>query len=209
MGLLHALGLGKDPHVLWMIEAFGAKPGGIVVDRLYQERPSYQVWQGEAHGAAITFYTEARNRYLGGAGVYLGKAGPQFVNGISEYRCYFYRPTIPPTLSMDDSRWAEVVRKAMGDPEWTSTFPEEAFELGVGVGRFAMELDCPLDARPLFSQLDTLRGLLGSMSDAVARVYLYAAGVGVGFTAERLTKEKLLADVKMGSDILRVAAAVG
>ncbi len=208
MGLLRALGLGKDPHVLWMIEAFGARPGEIVVDRLYQEPPSCHVWRGEAHGVPVTFYTEARNRYLGASGVYLGKAGPQFMEGISEYRCYFYRPSKAPTLSVDDSRWAEVVRKAMGDPEWTSTFPEEAFELGVGVGRFAMELDCPLDARPVFAHLDALRGLLGSMSDAVARVYLYAAGVGVGFTAERLTKEKLLADVKVGSDILRVASAM-
>jgi hypothetical protein len=208
MGLLRALGLGKDPHVLWMIEAFGAKPGEIVVNHLYQETPKYQRWLGEAHGVRLTFYTEARNKYLGGAGVYLGTAGPQFMEGISDYRCYFYRPTIAPTLSIGDSRWAEVVQKAVGDEEWTSAFPEEAFEFGVGVGQFAMELDCPLDARPVFAHLEALRGILDSMSDAVARVYLYAAGVGVGFTADRLTKEKLLGDVKTGCEILRVAPAV-
>jgi hypothetical protein len=97
----------------------------------------------------------------------------------------------------------------MGDEEWTSSFPEEAFEDGVAVGRFAVVLDCPLDPRPVFGHLAALRESLDTMSDAVERVYLYPAGVAVGFAVERLTRDKLLADVKTGSEILRLTASMG
>jgi len=208
MGLLRALGLGKDPHVEWMIEAFGAELGEVVVNRLYESSPNYQLWQGKAHGVPLTFYTEAGSKYRGGDGVYLGKAGPQFMKGVSDYRCFFYVPRTTPSLSIDDSRWAAAVDEAIGE-EWSSSFPEEAFELGVAVGRFALELDCPLDPRPVFAHLEALREPLDTMSDAVERVYLYPAGVAVGFAAERLTREKLVADVKRGSEILRLTASMG
>jgi hypothetical protein len=128
---------------------------------------------------------------------------------VCDYRCFFYVPRTTPSLSIDDSQWAAAVDKAMGDSEWSSSFPEEAFELGVAVGRFALELDCPLDARPVFAHLGTLRGPLDGMSDGVARVYLYPAGVGVEFEVERLTREKLLSDVQKGSEILRLSASMG
>jgi hypothetical protein len=102
-----------------------------------------------------------------------------------------------------------VVSKAMGDEEWTSSFPEEAFELGVGVGRFSMELDCPLDARPVFAHLKALRVPLDSLTDAVDRVYLYPGGVGVGWNAERLTRETLPGDVETIAAVLRLAVAIG
>ncbi|HEY7698414.1 MAG TPA: hypothetical protein VIE88_08350 [Vicinamibacteria bacterium] len=205
MGLLSVLGLGKDPHVEWMVEAFRAETGEVVVNRLYQSAPEFHLWRGEAQGVPVTFYTEGGNKYRGGHAVCLGKAGPQFMEGVSEYRCFFYRPQLAPSLSIDESRWAAAVEKAMGDPEWSLSFPEEAFELGVAVGRFAMELDCPLDPRPVFAHLEALRAPLDKMSDAVERVYLYPSGVAVGFNVQHLTKEKLLADVSGGLEILRLS----
>jgi hypothetical protein len=209
MGLLRALGLGKDPHIEWMIEAFRAEPREIVLNRLYEGTPKHQLWRGEAHGQALTFYTDAGNKFRGGGGVYLGNAGPQFMDGISEYRCYFWRPKAPSRISIDEPRWATVVEKATGDPEWTSSFPEEAFEDGVAVGPFAMELDCPLDARPVFPRLTDLRAQLVKLSDAVERVYLYESGIGIGFAVDRLSREKLVADVETGCQILRLNAAIG
>jgi hypothetical protein len=209
MGVLSALGFGKDPHVEWMIEAFGAKPDEVVVNRLYESSPRYRLWRGETHGVPLTFYTEGANKYRGGGGVYLGTAGPQFMEGVSEYRCFFYRPRTAPSLSIDDPRWDAAAARAMGDSDWSSSFPEDAFELGVGVGRFALELDCPLDARPVFAHLRTLRGHLDGMSDGVERVYLYPAGVAVELDVDRLTREKLLSDVQTGVEILRLAASIG
>jgi hypothetical protein len=187
-----------------MIEAFHCQPKEIVVNRLYESAPKSQLWQGEAYGHPLTFYTEARNKFRGGGGIFLGKAGPQFMEGVSDYRCYFYRPSETLSLSIDDSRWASSAEKAKTDPDWTSWFPEEAFEAGVGVGPFAMVLDCPLDPRPVFPQLGAIRDLLLSLSDAVERVYLYAAGVGVNVIVARLSREKLLADVRSGAAILRL-----
>jgi hypothetical protein len=110
---------------------------------------------------------------------------------------------------MDDRRWPGVASRAAGDPDWSESFPEEIFEQGLGVGRFAMELDCPLDARPVFPILHELRESLEAMSDAVERVLLYAAGVGVGFCVPLLTREKLLSDAEKGLEILRRSASMG
>ena len=209
MGLLRALGLGKDPHIEWMIEAFHAVPAQIVVNRLYEGSPKHQLWRGHANGHALTFYTDAGNKFRGGGGVYLGEAGPQFMEGISEYRCYFWRPQTPSRISVDEPRWAAAVEKAMGHPDWTSSFPEEAFEDGVAVGSFAMELDCPLDARPVFPHLTALRAQLSKLSEALERIYLYQAGIGIGFAVERLSRERLVADVGTGCEILRLSAAIG
>jgi len=208
MGVLRALGFGKDPHVEWMIKAFGAKPVRVVINRLYESSPRYQLWQGETQGVPLTFYTEGGGKYLGGGAVYLGTAGPRFMEDVSDYRCFFYVPRTGPSLSIDDPRWAAAAAKAMGDSDWSSSFPEEAFELGVAVGRFALELDCLLDARPLFAHLRTLRGHLDGRSDGVTRVYLYPAGVAVELEVERLTREKLLSDVQRGTEILRMAASI-
>ncbi len=205
MGLMRALGLGKDPHVEWMIEAFRAQPEEIVVDRLYEHSPKYQLWRGEAHGLPLTFYADAKNKFRGGGGIFLGKAGPQFMKGVSDYRCYFYRPAETPSLSIEDSRWATAVHQTADDSDWSS-LPDEGFEMGVGVGPFAMVLDCPLDPRPLFPYLAALRECLLSLSDAVERLYIYAAGVGINFTIDRLSREKLVADVKSGAEILRLTA---
>lgn len=209
MGVLRALGFGKDPHVEWMIEMFGAKPVRVVVNRLYDSSPHYQLWQGKTQGVSLTFYTEGGNKCRGGGSVYLGTAGPRFMEDVSDYRCFFYIPRAAPSLSIDDPRWAAAAANAMGDSDWSSSFPEEALELGVAVGRFALELDCPLDARPLFAHLRTLRGHLDGMSDAVTRVYLYPAGVAVELEVERLTREKLLSDVQRGSEILGLSASIG
>jgi hypothetical protein len=127
------------------------------------------------------------------------------MEGVSDYRCYFYRPEETPSLSIDDSRWATAVQQTPDDTDWSS-LPEEGFEMGVGVGPFAMVIDCPLDPRPLFPHLAAIRTLLLPLSDAVDRLYIYAAGVGVGFIVDRLSREKLVADVKIAADILRVAA---
>jgi len=209
MGVLRALGFGKDPHVEWMVEAFGAKPGKVVVNRLYESSPRYQMWQGETRGIPLSFYTEGGHKCRGGSAVYLGTAGPRFMEDVSDYRCFFYIPRAAPSLSIDDPRWTAAAAKAMGDSDWPSSFPEEAFERGVAVGRFALELDCPLDARPVFAHLGTLRGQLDGMSDGVTRVYLYPAGVAVELDVERLTREKLLSDVQRGSEILRLSASIG
>lgn len=209
MGVLRALGFGKDPHVEWMIEAFGAKPGKVVVNRLYESSPRYQMWQGETRGIPLSFFTEGGNKCRGGDAVYLGTAGPRFMEDVGDYRCFFYIPRAAPSLSIDDPRWTAAAAKAMGDSDWSSSFPEEAFELGVAVGRFALELDCPLDARPVFAHLGTLCGQLDGMSDGVTRVYLYPAGVAVELDVERLTREKLLSDVQRGSEILRLSASIG
>ena len=209
MGLLRALGLGRDPHIEWMIEAFHAEPREIVVNRVYEGSPKHQLWRGEAHGQALTFYTDAGNKFRGGGGVYLGNAGPQFMEGLHSYRCYFWRPKTPSRISIDEPRWAALVEKAMSDPEWTSSFPEEAFENGVAVGSFAMELDCPLDARPVFAHLTALRAQLSKLSDAPESIYLYQAGIGIGFAVDRLSREKLVADVEAGCQILRLNAAIG
>jgi len=209
MGVLRALGFGKDPHVEWMIEAFGAKPVRVVVNRLYESSPRYQLWQGETQGVPLTFYTECGGKYRGSGAVYLGTAGPRFMEDVSDYRCFFYIPRAEPSLSIDDPRWAAAAAKAMGDSDWSSSFPEEAFDLGVAVGRFALELDSPLDARPVFAHLGRLRGQLDGMSDGVARVYLYPAGVAVELDVGRLTREKLLSDVQRGSEILRLSASIG
>jgi hypothetical protein len=206
---MRALGFGKDPHVEWMIEEFGAKPCEVVVNDLYQHAPRFRVWRGEARSVPLTFYTEGGNKYRGGGGLFLGAAGPQFMKDVSDYRCYFYRPQSAPSLSIEHPRWDAAAARAMGDPDWTSSFPEEAFELGVGVGRFAMELDCPLDARPVFAHVKTLRGHLDGISLGVTRVYLYSAGVGLVFDVEKLTREKLLSDVQKGSEILRLTASIG
>jgi hypothetical protein len=208
MGLLRALGLGRDPHVEWMIEAFHAEPREIVVNHLYEGKPKSQLWQGEAHGQPVTFYTEARNTLRGAGGLYLGEAGPQFREGISDYRCYFWRPRTSPALSIDEPRWAEAAEKSKGDPDWTSSFPEEAFEVGAAVGPFAMVLDCPLDARPVFPHLQALRALLLKMSDSVETVYLYRAGVGIGFAADRMSREKLVSDAEIGCKILLLVRAM-
>jgi hypothetical protein len=209
MGLLQALGLGKDPHVEWMIEAFGAKPGKNVVNRLYQGAPKLCRWEGDLRGTPVSFHTNPGNMYRGAGGFYLGDAGPQFMGEVSEYRCIFFRPREAPLFTMDDPRWPGLARKAAGDPEWSESFPEEIFERGLGVGTFAMELDCPLDARPLFPILRELRESLEAMSDAVETVLLYAAGVGVGFSVPLLTREKLLSDAEKGLEILRRSTAVG
>lgn len=145
MGVLRALGLGKDPHVEWMIEAFGAKPGENVVNRLYQGAPKLCRWEGDLRGTPLTFYTNPGNQFRGGSSVYLGKAGPQFMGEMGEYRCAFYHPRQKPSMTLDDPRFAEAARKAAGDPNWSESFPEEVFEIGLGMGRFAMEPDCPLD----------------------------------------------------------------
>jgi hypothetical protein len=209
MGILRALGLGKDPQVEWMIEAFGAKSGEKVVNRLYEGNPELWRWEGDFRGTPITFYASSGNKFRGGGGIYLGQAGPQFMEGVSDYRCYFHLPSEAPTLSIDDPRWAAAVDKAQGDDDWTSSFPEEAFEDGVAVGRFAVVLDCPLDPRPVFAHLSALRGLLQSMSDAVSQVYVYRAGVGFNLVVERLTKEKLVTDAEKGVEMVRLAASMG
>jgi hypothetical protein len=192
-----------------MIEAFGAKPGEVVVNDLYQHAPRLRRWRGEARGVPVTFYTDGAHGYRGAGGLFLGTAGPQFMRDESDYRCFFYRPRSAPTLSIDDPRWDAAAARAMGDPDWTSSFPEEAFELGVAVGSFALELDCPLDARPVFAHLETLRGHLDGMSAGVTRVLLYAAGVALEFDVEKLTREKLPSDVEKGSEILRLAVSMG
>lgn len=209
MGVLRALGFGKDPHVEWMIEAFGAKPVDNVVNRLYEGAPKLYRWEGDLRGTLVTFYTNAGNKYRGGGGVFLGKAGPQFMGELGEYRCAFYHPRQTPTLSIDDRRWAEVARKAADDPDWSESFPEEAFKRGVGMGRFALEPDCPLDPRPAFPILHALRAPLNAMSDAVESVYLYPAGIGVHFRVPSLTREKLVFDVDRGAEILRLSASMG
>ena len=209
MGVLRALGFGKDPHVEWMIEAFGAKPGEVVVNRLYDGAPRFRLWRGGTQGAPLSFYTDGAIRYRGGGAVYLGTAGPQFMEEVGDYRCFFYLPRTAPSLSIEDPRWEAAAARALGDSDWSSSFPEEAFELGVGVGRFALELDCPLDPRPVFAHLGTLRGHLDQMSDGVSRTYLYPAGVALEFDIDRLTREKLLSDVQRGSEILRLAASIG
>ena len=209
MGVLRALGFGKDPHVEWMIEAFGAKPVDNVVNRLYEGAPKLYRWEGDLRGTPVTFYTNAGNKYRGGGGVYLAKAGPQFMGELGEYRCAFYHPPEAPTLTIDDPRWAEVARKAAGDPNWSESAPEEAFEVGVGMGRFTFVPDCPLDPRPAFPILHDLRAPLDAMSDAVEKVYLYPAGVAIGFRVPSLTREKLLSDVDRGAEILRLSASMG
>ncbi len=209
MGVLRALGFGRDPHVEWMIAEFGAQPGEFVANRLHESSPGYQLWRGEARGVPVTFYTERANKYRGGGALYLGTAGPQFREGVSDYCCFFYVPRTKPSLSIDDPRWDAAAARAMGDPGWSSSFPEEAFERGVGVGRFALELDCPLDSRPVFAHLKTLRGQLDGISNGVTRVYLYPAGVGLEFDVEKLTREKLLSDVQQGSEILRLTVSIG
>jgi hypothetical protein len=203
MRLLRALGLGKDPHIEWMVEAFRAVPRKIVVNRLYEGFPKHQLWEGQADGVPLTFYASASNKYRGGSGVYLGSAGPQFMEGISDYRCYFWRPKETPSLSIDDSRWVSAAERAANEPD-CSSLPEEAFEAGVAVGPFAMVIDCPLDPRPLFPRLAALRDRLRRLSDAVDSVYIYAGGIGIGFAADRLSREKLVADVKVGTEILRL-----
>jgi hypothetical protein len=206
--VLRSLGFGKDPHVDWMIEAFAAKPGEVVVNDLYQHAPRLRRWRGEAGGVPVTFYTDGAHGSRGAGGLFLGTAGPQFMGDVSEYRCFFYRPRSAPALSIDDPRWEAAAARAMGDPDWTRSFPEEAFEMGVAVGPFALELDCPLDPRPVFAHLETLRGHLDGMSDGVTRVLLYAAGVALEFDVGKLTREKLPSDVQNGSEILRVAASL-
>lgn len=208
MRLLRALGFGKDPHVAWMIHTYGAKPKEVIGHHHYHGAPRHQLWQGEADGVPLTFYTEA-GKHQGGDAVYLAKAGPRFVEGVSEYRCFFYRPQRLPSISIDDPRWASAAGRAMEDAQWCSFFPPEAFELGVAVGSFALELDGPLDPRPVFAYLETLRGPLDGMSAAVVRVYLYPAGVAVDFAVERLTKEKLVSDVERALAILRLTASMG
>jgi hypothetical protein len=155
----------------------------------------------------LTFYASASNKYRGGAGVYLGNAGPQFMAGISDYRCYFWRPGEKPTLSIDDSRWVSAAERAANEPD-CSSLPEEAFDMGVAVGPFAMVLDCPLDPRPLFPHLTAVRDRLQRLSDAVERLYVYAGGIGIGFEVGRLSREKLVADVKVGAQILRLTVPV-
>src|SRR5262245_1122956 len=208
MGILRALGLGKDPHIEWLIEEFRAQPKEIVANRLYEGTPKSQQWLGDAHGEPLTFYTDARNKFQGASGVYLGKAGPQFMEGVSDYRCYFYRPSETPELSIDDERWVEAVEKAKGDPDWTDSFPEEAFGVGAAVGPFAIVLDCPLDSRPVFPHVKVLREILRKVSDAVDSIYIYEAGVGVGFGLKQLTREKLVSDIKSGVEILRLTASI-
>jgi hypothetical protein len=209
MGVLRALGLGKDPHVEWMIEAFGAKPGENVVNRLYQGAPKLCRWEGDLRGTPLTFYTNPGNQFRGGSSVYLGKAGPQFMGEMGEYRCAFYHPRQKPSMTLDDPRFAEAARKAAGDPNWSESFPEEVFESGLGMGRFAMEPDCPLDPRPVFPILHLLRAPLEAMSDAVESVYLYPAGVAIEFRVASLTREKLLSDVDRGAEILRLSESMG
>jgi hypothetical protein len=184
-----------------MVEAFHAVPEKIVVNRLYEGFPKHQLWEGRAEGVPLTFYASASNKYRGAAGVYLGNAGPQFMEGISEYRCYFWRPEEKPSLSIDDSRWLSAAERSANEPD-CSSLPEEAFDAGVAVGPFAMVLDCPLDPRPLFPHLAALRDRLQRLSDAVDRLYIYASGIGIGFAADRLTREKLVTDVKVGAEIL-------
>ena len=209
MGLLRALGLGRDPHVEWMVEAFEAKPGEVVVNRLYEGSPKHCRWEGEVRGTPLTFYADAANRYRGGSTIYLGKAGPQFTGELGEYRCACYHPRETPALSIDDPRWAEAARRAQGNPDWSESIPEEVFERGLGMGRFAVELDCPLDPRPVFPFLRDLRAPLEAMSDAVESVTLHPAGVAIAFRIPSLTREKLLADVDRGVEVLRLTATTG
>lgn len=209
MGLLQALGLGKDPHVEWMIEAFGAKPGENVVNRLYQGAPKLCRWGGDLRGTPVSFYTNPGNKFRGGGSIYLGKAGPQFMGEVGEYRCAFYHPRGTPSLSIDDPRWVAASRNAASDANWYESFPEEVFEHGLGMGRFAMEPDCPLDPRPAFPYLQSLRAPLEAMSDAVDSVYLYPAGAAIEFRVPSLTREKLLSDAEKGLEILRRSASMG
>lgn len=209
MGVLRALGFGKDPHVEWMVEAFGAKAAATVVNRLYQGAPKLCRWEGDLRGTSVTFYTNPGNKFRGGGSIYLGKAGPQFMGEMGEYRCAFYHPRKTPALTIDDARWAEAAEKAAGDPNWSEAIPEEVFELGLGMGRFALEPDCPLDPRPAFPILHDLRPPLEAMSDAVESVYLYPAGVAIEFRVPSLTREKLSSDAARGAEILRMSASMG
>lgn len=209
MGLLQRLGLGKDPHIEWMVEAFGAKPTEIVVNRLYEDSPKLQRWEGEVGGSALAFYADSNNKYRGGGTVYLGKAGPQFTGKLGEYLCAFYLPQGTPTVSLDDARWMKAAKKAEGNPNWSESIPEEVFERGLGMGRFAAELDCPLDPRPVFPLLPAIRTPLEAMSTAVVGVCLHLAGVSIGFDVPALTREALVSDVHKGLEILRLSASMG
>jgi hypothetical protein len=209
MGLLRILGLGKDPHIEWMAEAFGAKPGEIVVNRLYEDHPKLYRWEGEAGGVPLTFFADSNNKYRGGGTVYLGKAGPQFTGELGEYRCAFYRPPRTPAVSVDDERWRKAAKDAQGASSWSELLPEEVFEQGLGMGRFAAELDCPLDPRPVFPLLPALRAPLEAMSDAVEGICLHREGVSIGFRVLALTRESLVSDVHKGLEILRLSASMG
>jgi hypothetical protein len=191
-----------------MVEAFGAKPGANVVNRLYQGAPKLCRWEGDLRGTPVTFYTNPGNKFRGGGSVYLGKAGPQFMGEVGEYRCVFYHPRTTPTLSIDHPRWAEAARKLSG-PELVRIVPEEVFRFGLGMGRFALEPDCPLDPRPAFPILHDLRAPLEAMSDAVESVFLYPSGVAIEFRVPSLTREKLVSDADRGAEILRLSASMG
>jgi hypothetical protein len=61
----------------------------------------------------------------------------------------------------------------------------------------------------VFPFLHDLRAPLEAMSDAVEGVTLHPAGVAIAFRIPSLTREKLLADVDQGVEILRLAAKMG
>jgi hypothetical protein len=60
----------------------------------------------------------------------------------------------------------------------------------------------------VFPHLEALRAHLLKMSDAVETVYLYRAGVGIGFAADRMLREKLVRDAEVGCEILRLVRAM-
>jgi hypothetical protein len=96
------------------------------------------------------------------------------VHGRRERRFFFYIPA-PHPLCRSTIRVGPRRPPAMGG-RLVFFVSRGGFRLGVAVGRFALELDCPLDARPVFAPSERCAGSWMGC-DGVTRVYLYPAGL--------------------------------
>ncbi len=210
MGLLKALGLGKDPYVEWLVAAYGCEAAPFTVDG-FEGREDRWVWEGRAHGVALNVPSQGANKWRGVGRVCLRDPALDAGVAFTDHCIKLWRPGPGERCyaGIDDPFWAEQLRIAPGNPDWPSTMPDEAFELGIALGPYAMHFDCPGDARPLLPHLPGVRDVAGRWSPAVQSLELYPAAIAMNLAAEGLAREALLADVQAGARIVQLIAGLG
>jgi hypothetical protein len=207
MAFLKSLGLGKDPYIEWLVAAFGCEATQIEVDG-FDGREKRWRWSGRCQGAVLGFPSKGSNKWLGTGYVWLHQAGLDAEAALADHCIKLWRPKAGERChaGIDDPFWAEQLR-ASGNPDWPSSMPEEAFELGIALGTFAMTFDSPGDARPILPKLPAIRDIANRFSPAVEGFMLHPAAIALEFTPEKVTQASASADVKAAAGIVELLAS--
>ncbi len=209
MDLLKSLGLGKDAYVEWLVAAGGCAAEPLVVDG-FEGKEQRWIWEGRAHGAALSLPSKGANQWRGAGRVCLRNPALSRDAAFTDHCIKLWRPAPGERChaSIDDPFWAEQLHIAPANPDWPSTMPEEAFEQGIALGGFAMHFDCPGDARPLLVHLTGVRDLAARFSAAVESLELYRAAIALNLAEKDLQREALLGDVQAGARIVQLIAGL-